>query len=230
MARHHCDGAMLPDVYVTYALLQHARQATWLDSPAHLRPREQDEKGETELTRQLVTVRVLKLTGVLIASSLVAISGSLPAFSAPRVKADPKWVSYNSSTHVVKLTIIASYAQPTYNFDGASSGALTITVPLHSRIKVTFTNASAMMPHGAEIVKYTGSLPGSPPPAPAFKGATSPNYLHGTQPGDVQHFSFVAGKAGKYLLICPVHNHVSHGHWDWFVVSAKAKTATAVFK
>jgi hypothetical protein len=82
----------------------------------------------------------------------------------------------------------------------------------------------------AEIVKYAGSLPGSPPPSPAFKGAASPNYLHGTQPGDVQHFSFVTGKAGKYLLICPVHNHVSHGHWDWFVVSAKTKTATAVFK
>jgi sulfocyanin len=182
------------------------------------------------LSKDPWAIGVLKLTGALMLGGLVGLSASLPAFSAPRVTADHKWVSYNSTTHVVKLTLIASYAQPTYNFDGGTAGALTITVPLHSRIRVTFTNASAMMPHGAEIVKYTGTLPGAPPPAPAFKGAASPNYLHGTQPGDVQHFSFDAGKAGKYLVICPVHNHVSHGHWDWFVVSAKAKTATAVLK
>lgn len=158
------------------------------------------------------------------------LTAGVPAHAASRTAAVPKWVSYSPTTHVVKLILIASYAQPSYNFDGASSGALTVTVPLHSRIKVTFSNDSPMMPHGAEVVKYNGSLPGTPPPPPAFKGAASPNYLHGTQPGQVQHFSFVASKAGKYLLICPVHNHVSHGHWDWFVVSSKAKTATAVFK
>jgi hypothetical protein len=86
------------------------------------------------------------------------------------------------------------------------------------------------MPHGAEIVPYTGALPLGAAPAPAFPGAASPNYRHGTPRGVVQTFSFVATRAGTYLLICPVHHHVKFGHWDWFIVSRTATTASGVLK
>lgn len=143
----------------------------------------------------------------------------------------PTWATYNARTKTAHLTVIAAYGEDTYNFNGGARGQFTFTVPLGSRVIVRFTNNSAMMPHGAEIVKYTGSIPDqSPPPSPAFSGAASPNYRHGTPPGTTQTFHFVANKAGKYLLICPVHNHVLHGHWDWFIVSRTATTATGVLK
>ena len=106
----------------------------------------------------------------------------------------------------------------------------TFTVPARSRIVVRFTNGSPMMPHGAEVVRYTGSLPLAVAPSPAFPGAASPRYRRGTQPGQTVSFSFIASRPGRYLLICPVHNHVRLGHWDWFVVSSAAQTATATLR
>jgi FtsP/CotA-like multicopper oxidase with cupredoxin domain len=143
----------------------------------------------------------------------------------------PTWAKYSAKTKTARLIVIAAYGQDTYNFDGGSNGQFTFTVPLGSKVVVTFTNDSQQMPHAAEIVAYDGTLPATnPPPQPAFKGAASPDYLHGTPPGVTVKFSFKASKAGKYLLICPVHNHVKLGHWDWFVVSKKAKTVAAVLK
>jgi Sulfocyanin (SoxE) domain len=143
----------------------------------------------------------------------------------------PKWATYDARTKTAHLIVIASYGQPSYNFNGGSNGQFTFTVPLGSKVVVTHSNDSQQMPHGAEIVTYDGTLPiTSPPPAPAFSGAASPNYAHGTPAGTTVKFTFKASKAGKYLLICPVRNHVKFGHWDWFIVSKKAKTATGVLK
>lgn len=156
--------------------------------------------------------------------------------STATLAAHPVWATYNAATHTANLTVISSYGSTgmgnaSYNFNGGANGHFVFTVPLHARVNVTYSNMSRMMPHGAEIVVYTPKLPSAfPPPAPAFAGAASPNYKHGTHAGIVQHFSFVANKAGAYYLICPVRNHVKFGHWAWFIVSSTAKTATGVLK
>jgi hypothetical protein len=158
-------------------------------------------------------------------AAIVSTAGTSSAQSTPT------WAKYSTKSKTAHLTIIAAYDQNTYNFDGGSNGQFTFTVPLGAKVVVTFSNESQFMLHGAEIVAYDGTLPVDyPPPPPAFAGAASPNYLHGTPPGITVKFSFKASKAGKYLLICPVHNHVRFGHWDWFIVSKKAKTATGVLK
>lgn len=144
--------------------------------------------------------------------------------------ATPIWARYDRATRTARLTLISAYAADTYNFNGGQRGAFTFTVPLGARVIVTYSNRSMHMPHGAEIVPYSGALPLGAPPVPAFPGAASPNYRHGTPMGVVQTFTFVASKAGRYLLICPVHNHVKFGHWAWFIVSATATTATGVLK
>lgn len=64
----------------------------------------------------------------------------------------------------------------------------------------------------------------------SLSGAATPGYRHGTPPGSTVTFRFKASKAGKYLLICPVHNHVQRGHWDWLIVSRTATTATGILK
>lgn len=169
-------------------------------------------------------------------AAAVALAGSLlapiaaQAAPAPAVSKAPTWATYDPATKTAHLRIIAAYGQDTNNFDGGTRGHFTLTVPLGAKVIVTYSNNSAHMPHGMEIVRYTGSLPLSKIPKPAFPGAESPNAVHGTMKGVTQTITFTASKAGKYLLICPVKNHVKFGHWDWFIVSAKAKTATGVLK
>jgi hypothetical protein len=162
----------------------------------------------------------------LAATVLLASTASMSA-----AQSTPTWAKYTAKSKTAHLKIIAAYGQDSYNFNGGSNGQFKFTVPLGAKVVVTYSNDSQQMPHGVEIVAYDGTLPITyPPPQPAFAGAASPNYMHGTPAGITVKFSFKASKAGKYLLICPVRNHVKFGHWDWFVVSKKAKTATGVLK
>lgn len=161
----------------------------------------------------------------------MAHAASEPARATHRPASHPAWAKYNPRTHVVHLVAIAAYGADTYNIDGGTRGKLTFTVPVGSKVVMSYENLSPRVPHGLEVVPYTGTLPTNfPPPAPAFAGAASPNYLHGTPHGVVQHFHFYANRAGRYLLICPVRNHVKFGHWAWFIVSGTAKKATAVLR
>lgn len=161
----------------------------------------------------------------------VALSGVLIGTSSTLgAGASTTWASYNSHSRTAYLTVISAYGQDTYNFNGGTRGHFVFTVPLNATVIVKYSNMSMHMPHGAEVVAYNGTLPLGKAPAPAFPGAASPNYLHGTMAGITQTFSFKASKAGTYLLICPVHNHVKFGHWAWFIVSKTATTASGVLK
>jgi sulfocyanin len=177
------------------------------------------------------------LAGVLIAPTAALAAGmpgtstSTPKNRAFHAPAAGKWITYNAQTKTANLTLISSYMKDTFNFNGATNGKMTVKVPTGSTVVVTYSNMSTMMPHGAEVVSWTGSLPTSfPPPAPAFQGAFSPNYLHGTPAGVTQNFTFKAIKPGTYLLICAVRNHVKFGHWAWFIVSNTATKATVTIK
>jgi Sulfocyanin (SoxE) domain len=170
--------------------------------------------------------------GVFLPTIAQAASQQVRAATAThRSVAYPAWAQYNPRTHIVHLVAIAAYGADTYNIDGGTGGKLTFTVPVGSKVVMTYKNLSQHVPHGLEVVRYTGALPTSfPPPVPAFAGAASPNYVHGVPGGTVQHFHFYASQAGTYLLICPVRNHVKFGHWAWFIVSSTAKSATAVLR
>ncbi len=136
----------------------------------------------------------------------------------------PTWVATKGKT--VNLTLIAAYndAGGGFNFNGGSNGKMTITVPLGDRVNVTFSNNSPLG-HSAQIVAFAKSPPVSTVPD-AFKGANSPDPTSGVAKGTTQKFSFVANKAGTYLLICAVPGHASAGMWDVLVVSKSAKTAS----
>ncbi len=176
----------------------------------------------------LRTVSAVLAGAILVSGALVGYAG-LGSGRAATIARAPAWAAYTAATKTAHLTLISSYGTDTYNFNGGKAGHFTFTVPLGAKVVVTYSNQSAMMLHGAEVVAWTGALPTAVvPPPPAFAGAFSPNYRHGTPKGVTQTFTFTANKAGKYLLICPVHNHVKFGHWGWFVVSKTATTATGV--
>jgi sulfocyanin len=143
--------------------------------------------------------------------------------AAQQTKA-PTWITTKGKT--VHLTLIAAYknVMAGYNFNGYGQGRMTITVPKGDTVNVTFSNATSL-PHSAEITTYTKTLP-TGGVAAAFKGADSPNPADGVTKGVTQTFSFVASKAGKYLLICAVPGHAAAGMWDNFVVSSSAKSGS----
>jgi sulfocyanin len=193
--------------------------------PSFIRSRALRMVGPAALAAVLITPTAA------LAAGASGMSMSTPRFQASHSPAPGTWINYNAQTKTVNLTLISSYLKDTFNFNGASGGKMTVKVPTGSTVKVTYSNMSTMMPHGAEVVSWTGTLPTSfPPPAPAFQGAFSPNYLHGTPAGVTQHFTFKATKAGTYLLICAVRNHVKFGHWAWFIVSNTATKATVTIK
>jgi len=85
------------------------------------------------------------------------------------------------------------------------------------------------VPHEFNIIPYQMPLPHQGV-APAFPGATT--YKPGAPlpgRGVRQTATFVATKAGKYLIMCGVPGHAVGGMWDTFIVSNTAKVASVTF-
>lgn len=143
-------------------------------------------------------------------------------------QASPAWAVTKGK--VVNLTLVAAYNQNSsgFNFNGAAKGQMTVTVPLGDTVNVTFSN-NAPLPHSAQIVAYSSNPPATAVPD-AFKNANSANPTTGSSKGAPQKFSFVANKAGKYLIICAVPGHAAAGMWDTLVVAKGAKAATVTIK
>jgi len=149
--------------------------------------------------------------------------------AAASVAASPTWVT--TTGQVVHLTLISGWNNVNggFNFDGGAKGSMVVTVPRGDKVVITYTNAVSI-PHNVDIIRYQLPLPGRGV-APAFTGATT--FRQGKPPvgkGVVQTTSFVADKAGKYMIICGVPGHAEGGMWDTFVVSTSAKVASVTFK
>ncbi|MDB5075326.1 MAG: hypothetical protein JWO42_1505 [Chloroflexi bacterium] len=175
-----------------------------------------------------------RLMGVLALGATVLVSAGPAAMvthaSGARAAQNPTWVTTQGK--VVHLTLTAGWNNTNagFNFDGAAHGQMVVTVPLGSTVDVTFTNKAQGTPHNMVVIPYTQSLPASSA-SPAFPGAATPapRFRPGGLPqsgGAAQTFSFVAGKAGRYMLICGIAGHAIAGMWDTLVVSPSAKVAS----
>ncbi len=177
----------------------------------------------------------------------VAFNGSdLATTGAPAAPPSktPTWVT--TKGNVVDLTLVADWnnANAGFNFDGGAYGRMTVTVPLGSKVVATFKNDSTT-PHDVLVIPNMRALP-SHSVTPAFAGARSS--FSGFRPGaggsssgrppagnrpprtsGPTTFTFVANKAGTYMLICGVPGHALAGMWDKFVVSATVKTASVTY-
>ncbi len=124
----------------------------------------------------------------------------------------------------VEVTLVAgkTTANASFNFNGYSKGALTITVPVGWKVVIQYANASALR-HSLDVIPYTGTQPDSAPP-PSFPGASTKDLVDGVGVGKQETITFVAAKAGTYEFLCGVLGHAQAGMWDYLVVSP---TATA---
>ncbi len=124
----------------------------------------------------------------------------------------------------MELTLIAGMtsANGSFNFNGYSNGALTLSVPVGWTVVVHYQNGSVLR-HSFDVIPYTGKQPDAPPPPPVFKGAVTKDPVSGIGVGKTETLTFVVDKAGKYEFLCGVLGHGQAGMWDFLVVSPTAK-------
>jgi sulfocyanin len=137
-----------------------------------------------------------------------------------RVAAEPQWVQWDAGSKTANVTLVAAYngTNGYFNFDGYATGHLTITVPVGAKVVVSFTN-KAGLPHSAVVTPFAShTLPGNFPLA--FPGSSTPDPAAGAASVKVpQVFTFTAGKAGQYAIVCGVPGHALGGMWDILTVA-----------
>lgn len=166
-----------------------------------------------------VLVGTLAAAGVAPAS---AQSGS-EAQSAEVDTVAPDWIRYDAEAKTVDLKITAAltHVNGGWNFNGYTSGDMTITVPLGWRVHVDFVSRDANVPHSLGIIDADpGSLPPNGDQAKvALRGAYTVPFAQGLGAYKEQSFDFVANRAGTFILYCGVAAHAAAGMWDYFIVA-----------
>ncbi len=146
-------------------------------------------------------------------------------FATPQVPArpgQPDWLRWDPKTKTVQLTVVAGLDRSNngWNFNGYARGAMTVAVPLGTRVKVFFVVRDGGATHSVGVV-----VPVTPVPSagdgvrPAFTGATSVPFVRGSAVGPTQSFEFNADKVGTFWLFCGVPPHGQTGMWDYFKVA-----------
>jgi uncharacterized cupredoxin-like copper-binding protein len=107
------------------------------------------------------------------------------------------------------------------SLNGAQRGGRMLTVPVGWRVGIEFTNRDAELPHSATVVGSSEPIP-EQLPASAFPNAQTDKVDEGLLEGDSDAISFVADRAGRYLIACGVLGHAQRGQWILLVVSPTA--------
>lgn len=163
-----------------------------------------------------------RIGSLVIATALLGAAAQRPlAGQAPPVKVDPSWMTVKSGDSTVEFRLTAGMTALNggMNFDGATKGALTVTVPVQWHVTLHFLNDDENMPHSAEVTSVQNPLPATPG-KPVFPGAESRNATLGVDAGSKQDVHFTADQAGSYLIVCEVPGHGAAGMWIRLVVSA----------
>lgn len=111
------------------------------------------------------------------------------------------------------------------NFNGFNDGKLTLVVPQSWNVVIQFTNMDANLPHSAEIIDTTKSMPAGPVD-PSFPRAVTIKLMEGIPNGAGDTFRFVADKPGSFLIFCAVPGHGLAGMWIRLKVSPADKRPT----
>lgn len=140
------------------------------------------------------------------------------------LKVDPSWMTARVSDSTVEFRLVAgmSTANGGMNFDGATGGSLTLTVPVKWHVVLHFRNDDENMPHSAEVTIAKSPVPAMPDTKPVFGGAESKDPTQGVSVGTKQDIHFTADQPGSYIIVCAVPGHGAAGMWIRLVVSATA--------
>jgi len=156
------------------------------------------------------------------ALALAVFAAAPLASQAPTLKVDPAWLKVDSGSRV-EFSLVAGLttANGGMNFNGASAGGLTLTVPAHWTVILHFRNNDQVLPHSAMVIAAVTPVPVSGA-TPAFEHAVTHRADQGLPADGHEDVQFVADKAGSYLVYCAVPGHGAAGMWIRLEVSSTA--------
>ena len=137
----------------------------------------------------------------------------------------PAWFTVSNEGQAVSMDIIAGEtdAKNYWNYNGATDGNMTITVPQGAVVTINFSNQDPNMAHSLGISELMTSPTAAPAPTPVFEGAITSNptsMVEATLNGQSETITFTADSAGEYAVLCYVPGHAATGMWIRFNVSA----------
>jgi sulfocyanin len=156
------------------------------------------------------------------AAAPAATSAAPSAASDSSVKVN-EFLSYDPAAKTVALKLFAAHGSVNggMNFNGASNGGSTITVPVGWSVSWKFTNEDAI-PHSAIVLVNKMPFPAQPQ-EPAIPRAYTNDVTAGLPTNGTDQTTFKASPAGQYVIACGVPGHAPSGMWIHFDVSADAK-------
>ncbi len=134
-----------------------------------------------------------------------------------------EFLSYDPAAKTVSLKLFAAHGSVNggMNFNGASNGGSTITIPVGWSVSWNFTNEDAI-PHSAIVLVNKMPLPAQPQ-EPAIPRAYTKDVTAGLPTNGTDQTTFKASPAGQYVIACGVPGHAPSGMWIHLDVSADAK-------
>lgn len=153
---------------------------------------------------------------------LILLAAAPLASQAPPLKVDPAWLKVDSGPRV-EFSLVAGLtpANGGMNFNGASAGGLTLTVPAHWTVVLHFRNNDQVLPHSAMVIAAVTPVPATGA-TPAFEHAVTHRAEQGLPTDGHDDIQFVADKPGSYLVYCAVPGHGAAGMWMRLEVSSTA--------
>ena len=150
--------------------------------------------------------------------------GAEPAGGDPSALTMPAWYQHDAGANAVTLDVVAgeTNANNYWNFNGYTSGAVTVVVPVGATVTINFSNQDPAMAHSIGVASFTASPPAMLDPTPVFDGAITSNaadMMTATATGESETITFTAGAAGDYSLACYVAGHAVAGMWVLLRVS-----------
>jgi sulfocyanin len=163
------------------------------------------------------------------AAAPAATSAAPSAASDSSVKVN-EFLSYDPAAKTVALKLFAAHGSVNggMNFNGASNGGSTITVPVGWSVSWKFTNEDAI-PHSAIVLVNKMPFPAQPQ-EPAIPRAYTNDVTAGLPTNGTDQTTFKASPAGQYVIACGVPGHAPSGMWIHFDVSADAKVPSYTAK
>ncbi|MHB1842936.1 MAG: cytochrome b N-terminal domain-containing protein [Sulfobacillus sp.] len=153
--------------------------------------------------------------GVVVAAiAVLTYLGAVNQGVAAPVQAASTYLVSNAATKTATLTLLGGYGTNNggFNFNGAASGAMVVTIPQGWTLDVAFTNDGSLNHSAAITASPTSS-------SPLSAADQTPNPVLGVSPGGKASFTFKATTAGNFVIACLVPGHIQLGMWDKLVVA-----------